>query len=241
MPNLPWTHRTTYQMTLIALCDTVQIVNVFAYEVSTLIETSLSSDQLAIDQGGLLADDWISNLKTSWLAFHPSDYTLQMVKVQCVERPANFRHRLSPIERSLTTANVGTQPQGSDVGAVAAIIKWRTPQAGKSHRGRSYVGPIGSNWHVNGALHATGVTTISAFGSAMIARYAVGGTKATDWVLTIYSRPYNSGEYQYATRKTGTLTVVTPPDYAGNSTNVTAFQLDPNLRIQRRRELGVGS
>jgi hypothetical protein len=241
VPNLPWTHRTLFQMTLIATCDLAQIVNTHHFEASQVEETSFSTDQLAIDSGGALADDWVTNMKTSWLATHTSDYVLQVVKVQVVERPANFRHKLTPIERPLSTANVGTVGLPSDAGQVAAVVKWRTPQAGKSHRGRTYVGPLSSAAMSNGLLSGTVITNLNAWHAAMLARYSPTGTMGTRWNLTVYSRPYNSGEYQYATRKTGTLTVVTPPDYAGNSTNITAAALDTVLRTQRRREFGVGA
>ena len=75
----------------------------------------------------------------------------------------------------------------------------------------------------------------------MVNRYTGAGASAGKWNLTIYSRPYNQGEYQYTVRDSTGLRVVSPPDYAGNSTFVTVGAVDNIGRVQRRREIGVGS
>jgi hypothetical protein len=241
VPNPIWTRRSLFQLTLIGLCDTVQVVNVHHFEASTALEATFTNDSVAQGYAGTLADHWLTNAKDTYLGCHTTDYTLQMVKCQVLERPGNFRHKLTSIERPQTTANVGTSGSVSSVGQVAATIRWRTPVAGKSHRGRSYIGPITPDWMSNGSLTAPGVTAVNAYAQDMIALYGVAGTYAGNLVLTVYSRPYNTGEYQYTSRKTGTLAIVTPLEYAGNSTNVTAAMVDTVLRTQRRRELGVGA
>jgi hypothetical protein len=241
MPDLPWSHRTLWQMTLIGSAVGVQVVNTHHFEAATALNASITDDTLAIAEGGDLADDWLTSLKTAWLAAHGPDYTLNMVKVQCLERPGLFRHKLTPIERPQTTGNVGTAALSGAALSVAAVIRWRTPQAGKSHRGRTYVGPVPSNWLSAGLLNTTAAAAIATYGTAMVGRYGVGGSQYNVYGLTIYSRPYNEGEYAYPSRKGGIYHIEKPVDYAGNSTNVLASQLDSVLRSQRRREIGVGS
>lgn len=244
MPNLPWPKNTIAMLTLVGLVDTVQIVNVHHFEASQVRETGFVSDTEAMNWSGELADHWVTNLKTAYLAMHTNDYVLQVVKAQVVERPDVFRHKLTPTERPQASSNVGTLVTAAEALQVAVVLKWKTPQAGKSTRGRTYIGPIPSTHYSSGRLALTavpGVPSYAAYKDAMIAAYSPTGTASANFRLTIYSRPYNMGEYQYASRKTGTMTVVTPQDYAGNSTNVIVGEVDQILRTQRRREYGVGS
>jgi len=241
MPHGPWTKNLLYQLTLIGVCDTAQIVNVHHYEASNASDGLLTNDAARSNSAGLLADDWIANLKTAWLTMHPPEYTLQMVKAQVLEVKGETNRKLSQVERAQTTSNIGLAAAASEVTHVAAVIRWRTPVAGKSSRGRTYVGPLPSNWMSSGVLTAPATTAITAYGTAMRTRYTFAGTPATAYLLTIYSKPYNHQEYGYPTGHNPTRTWYYPPDYDGNSTNVTEFQVDPILRVQRRREVGVGS
>jgi hypothetical protein len=243
MPDLPWPARTLFEMSLIGVCDGQQIVNIHHFEATTLLQTAIPGDQDKVDAAGVLADHWLTNAKTAYLNVHATDYQLLLVKCQPIEATGVFRHKLTAAERPLSTANVGTVAGGSDALQSAAVVRWRTPQAGKTHRGRTYIGPLTASWIASGQLSAGGTTPINSWKDLMITLYGAGAIPGSNLNqrLTIYSKPYNSGEYQYATRKTGSLTVVTPPDYAGNSTNVTVGNLDPIVRTQRRREVGVGS
>lgn len=240
MPNLAWTHRTLYQLNIIGQSLACQIVNVFHFEATTVEEATLVSDDVALASADALADDWLTNGKGSWTTVHGPDYKIDMVSCQVVERPGLFRHRLTTVEKPQTTANVGIASSDAESPFTAFLLRWRTPVAGKSHRGRTYVGPVPQTWIVDGQVAAANRATCAGVGTTYVNRWGVSGASAR-WKLTVYSRPYNEGEYQYATRKTGSLTVTTPPDYAGNSTNVTASQFDPILRVQRRREVGVGA
>jgi hypothetical protein len=75
---------------------------------------------------------------------------------------------------------------------------------------------------------------------AQTARYKPTGAHDS-WNLTIYSRPYDNPHGDYVKRVGGTLTVVSKPDYAGNSNFVIAHSVDGILRSQRRRQVGVGA
>jgi hypothetical protein len=241
MPDLPWAHKSMFQMTLLGSALGSLIVNVINYEASTVEEATFVNDGVAQTSGSALASDWQTNMLSTWLACHPTEYKLNTIKVQVVERPGLFRHKLTPTEITLTTGNSGSAGATTESLTNSAVVKWRTPQAGKSTRGRVYIGPIGEGWIADGRLNSTGLTPLNAWAAAQLTRYTGAGASAVRWHMAIYSRPYNMGEYQYASRKTGTLAVVTPPDYAGNSTFVTAQAVDGIVRVQRRREVGVGA
>lgn len=241
MPNLPWQGETIWQLTLIANQSGAQIVNTHHFEAAGALDISMTDDGTRISQGLLLADDWIANLKTPWLACHMNAYTLTLVKVQTLEVKNLFRHKLSPSERAQTTGNTGSGVGAPNTLAQSAVVRWRTPIAGKRHRGRSYIGPVPGTFADQGTLQGAGKTAMDAYGSAMVARYGVGGTKATSWIQTIYSRPFNEGEYGYPQGQHPNRSFFYPEDYAGDSTNVTAYVTDTVLRTQRRRNIGVGA
>ncbi len=241
MVHANWGHNTLIQLTLLGRCQLQQIVNVHHFEASAVEEATLLADSTANASAGSLADDWIANLKTLWLACHTNDYTLEKVTTQVLERPGLFEHKLTQQERPLAAANVGSIPRPADDMSTSVVLKWRTPIAGKSHRGRTFIGPIDHDSSNLGLVQDPELSAVPAYGAAMITRYTGVGTSAARWPMTIYSKPFNTGSYQYVRRIGGTLTVISPPDYAGNSTFITAQAMDPILRVQRRRELGVGS
>lgn len=241
MVHPAWPKRTIFQLGLYGRCQAQAIVNIHHFEASATEEATFVVDDVAQASGQALVDDWVANLKTAWLACHTQDYTLERVTGQVIERPGQINHKLAAHESILAAANVGTINADADDMTTCVVVRWRTPNAGKSHRGRTYIGPLSEGSSVAGHTYNFIPGAFGDYATAMLARYKVlSGTSADRWIMTVYSRPYSTGEYQYATRKTGTLTVVTPPDYAGNSTNITAAFTDTTLRVQRRRELGVG-
>lgn len=242
MPNLPWTHRTLYQLTVSGLCFGQQIVNTFHFEADATYDLLNVTDSSKQADSQLLALDWITNCKTVYLAQLGIDYTMTMVTCQVLETNGQWRHRLTPMENA-QASSPGTNSGDGNIESLAnaAVIRWRTPVAGKSHRGRCYIGPLGNSATSDGRLVSTQVTKLTAFKDAMVNRYTGAGASAGKWNMTVYSRPYNSGEYQYTVRDSTGLRVVTPPDYAGNSTFVTVGAIDSIARVQRRREIGVGS
>lgn len=241
MAHGPWTHNTLIQLNIIGTTFGQQLVNVHCFEASAVQEATYTSDADRVVDAGLLADDWIANGKTTYLNCKTPEYTLNRVVAQVLEVKNQTSHRLSSVERSVATANTGTDAIASDEAYSSVVLRWRGVIAGKHHQGRTYMGPVSGAYIADGRLSTAGQGRFNAYRDAMIARYAVGGTKALVWIFTVYSRPYNMGEYQYATRKTGSLTVVTPPDYSGDSSNITSASTDTILRLQRRRELGVGA
>lgn len=242
-----WTPNTLVQLSLIGACQGQAIVNVHHFEASGGTEATLLSDTLAQTFAGNLAADWATNLKTAWLNAHPQDYSLTRVQVQVLERPGNVNHRLVPQDYTTGLPGAGTIAFNSGDLSSAAVLKWKSVTAGRSHRGRSYVGPINNGNIVGGVVQAGWKTFLDAYVTAMINRYTgAGAGAAAGYVFTIYSRPYsNTGvatpEYQYTRRGPTGITVVTPPDYAGQSSFVVSGSTDTTARTQRRRELGVGS
>lgn len=242
-----WGPNTLTQLTLVGRCQGNAVVNVHHFEASAGTEATLLSDTLAQTYAANLGNDWRTNLQTTWLACHPNDYYLDSIRVQVLERPGNLNHRLVPQDITTGLPAAGTVASAAGDLSGAAVIKWKSVTAGRSHRGRTYVGPLLQSWILDGSLIAGAKTVIDAYQAAMITRYTgLGSGAAAGYVLTIYSRPYsNTGvptpEYQYTRRGPTGITVITPPDYNGQSSFVLSGSTDSTARVQRRRELGVGS
>jgi hypothetical protein len=251
MAHGAWAHRTIVQMSLLGHCPGGAVNNVLHFEAEGAAEATYLTDALAQADALALANQWNTGLKASWLAMHPSPYVLDTIRVQVLERPSAINHRL--VAQDVTAGQAGTggdqaDGSGSTVASVvddystSVVIKWAAAIAGRSHRGRTYVGPLASVWKSAGRI-VTGFGTgkITPFITAMLAAYTGTGAVTNHFNLVAYSRPYNTGQYEYTKRVGGALQVITPPDYDGNSTFIASGSYDPILREQRRREIGVGS
>lgn len=247
MVHGPWTPNTLIQLSLIGGCQGQTIANVHHFEVTGAVEATLLSDTLAQSAAMAVGNDWRSNLQTPWLACHTNDYTLQRIQVQVLERPTQVNHRLVPQDITTGLPAPGTIAAAAADLSSAAVLKWKSVTAGRSHRGRTYVGPIAGASQLAGLVLAAFKTPLDAYVTAMITRYTgAGAGVALAGNFTIYSRPYSNvgvptPEYQYTRRGPTGITIVTPPDYAGQSSFVVSGSTDTTLRSQRRRELGVGS
>jgi len=243
MAHNPWGYRTVCQLSVIGQAFGVQIVNVFHFEASGDDEADFINDQAAQAAGATLAQGWITARKASYLACVSTDYAMVMVRSQILERPGQFEHRLTPIEVPSSGAGTGGQATGpAEDAVIAGVIRWRTPQAGKSHRGRNYFGPLAQGWRQNGLLATEGVTNLTTFKDGMITAYGqTSPVPRTSWTMTVYSRPYDQGEYGYVTGSGANRQFNYPEDYSGNRTNIVLGAVDPVLRNQRRRQIGVGA
>lgn len=241
MPNPVWQKNTLAEVSIIGVALGQQIINVFTFEMSGALELLQTGDLTRQAACQSLTDDWITNLKTTWLATHTPDYRIDMVRGQVMEVKNYFRRRLSPTERAQTTSNVGTATGTAEELGASAVVKWRSTVAGKSHRGRTYLGPLSGSWVADGRLTTPATTAITTWAQAMKSRYHVGGTPVDLWLQTVYSRPYNQGEYGYPQGRNPNRIWYYPPEYAGDSTNCTDFGIDPIVRMQRRRQIGVGA
>jgi hypothetical protein len=241
MVHSAWTHRTLARITMNGRFSGNAIVNVFHFEATTVSEATFTTDAAA--QAALLAllADFTTTQTTTFLAIHSPGYTLQGLTGQILERPSNVSHALTAADYTTGYPKAGTNPF-PDIGstAVAAVIKWRSLVAGKSHRGRTYVGPIPENDTTSGILAGNGPTRMGAFLTSMMNVYGPTGTNL-DWRLTVYSRPYDYPEYGYVKGSGPNRQMYFPPDYAGDSSNVLSGSVDTTLRTQRRREIGVGA
>jgi len=242
VPNLPWPHRTICQLSLLGSSHGQAVVNTFHFEAATTLESTFLTDTLRISAGATLAGAWWTATRPSWVALHGEDYTVNTVRAQILEVGGKWRHRLTPTDQTLSSLNIGTITPEAESMANSLVIRWRTPQASKSTRGRSYVGPLPDAWEDNGRLTTTPVNNANGFINDVLTEWGHQNPIAPEpWGLVIYSRPYNNGDYAYPQGKNPTRTFYYPPDYAGKATGVVSGAVDSVIRSQRRRQIGVGA
>lgn len=228
-------------LTVIGQALSAQIVAVHHFQASAVMEGTLINDGLAQQEAEDLAVAWIAGQKAAYLACVASNYTMIMVRAQVIERPGNWRHRLTPTELSTSGTGTGNSASPASEAQTAAVLRWRTALAGKKFRGRTYLGPLPDGWQSAGQVAAGGQAAATAYKTAMLTAYGDAATPAPTWVLTIYSKPFNKGEYGYPKGQNPNREWFYPEEYAGAATNVTTGAVDPILRAQRRRQIGVGS
>ncbi len=241
MAHAPWGHNTLMRLAVQGVCQGQSIVAVHHFEAPGAVDSTLVTDALARSWAASVATDWHSNCKSAWLAPHTADYTLLNVQSQVLQRPGQRDHVLSPTDLTPTVPIVGGIAGTADDLTTAGVIRWRTDIAGKSHRGRTYIGPLGDVQTDVGRIATGSQAAFTAYATVMINRYTGASPIFTGANLTIYSRPYDSGEYRYVKGSGAAMEIVVPPDYDGNSTFVIGGSLDPVARTQRRRQIGVGS
>ena len=243
----PWLHNSIVRLAIVGQALGQAVVNVFHFEMAAAAEPAGGNDEAMQDAVFDLLTHFANNIMTPWRAFHPGDYSVIGLTGQCLERPNLRNHKLVPIDyttgfpQSGTFLSDGVSPGVTDDVTTAAVVKWKSVLAGKSHRGRCYVGPFDQVQTDRGKLVSATISLIQTWVSTMFSAYQqdLGGYPAVR--QTVYSRPYDEGKYQYTTRDSTGIVVHTPPAYSGNSTFILSGSVDPILRTQRRRELGVGS
>lgn len=242
MVHAAWAGRSIIQLSLVGQVAGQAVVNVLHFEKEAVADALLITDGLHQADGTALATDFGTNLAATWKACHTQDYSFQKIVAQVLETNGQVSHRLVATEVT-TGAGLGTIAFNTDDMATSCVVKWRTPIAGRSHRGRSYVGPLNAGLVIEGVVQASYLTLVNAWRDAVVARYTGSPAPPTaTWNLTIYSRPYDAPNGQYVKRIGGLLTRVNDTtDYDGQTTHVTAAATDTIARSQRRREIGVGS
>jgi hypothetical protein len=241
MPHASWGDRTVAQLSIIGRAFGQSVVNVFHFQAEPTLEATFLTDDIARSATETLLEDWQTNLMSPWRGCHNGEYSVLMLRAQVLERPSNYEHRLTPTEVAITSGGAGLDAGNAVNATGSGVIRWRTARAGKRYRGRSYVGPVTSSWSENGVLTSDYITLLNTFGNAMKTRYGAGGLPADTWVQTIYSRPFDQGDYGYPQGTHPNRVFFYPDAYAGDATNVTDFAIDTTLRSQRRRQIGVGS
>lgn len=233
-----WTKNDLARITLRAKVGVNDIINSHHFEATAAQQLLNVSDAAAQSWAQAIAADWITSLTASWRACHPNDYTLLNVVAQVLDRSGQLNHKLVQTENPVSSA--GTVAGASAALSDACVTKWRSIGAGKHHRGRSYVGPIPQGYVLVGLVSATYTGLVNTYAQALLTRYS-GLTPSEGALLTIYSKPLDAGKQQWTKRVGPALTVFSNPDYDGDSSNVVSAIVDPIIRTQRKREVGVGS
>lgn len=133
-----------------------------------------------------------------------------------------------------TTYNTpGTNTANASAITTAGVASLRTALSGRSHRGRNYFPVCSPGVVQNGYFTPTDLATLQAAYDAFVAIYGVGGTD-TDYTWGVWSRKL--GDVY-----TGTPPVLTSYNVAAGFFPINAVKVDNVARVQRRREVGVGS
>jgi hypothetical protein len=130
----------------------------------------------------------------------------------------------------LTQPNPGTQVGDSLPPQDAVVIGLRTGEKGGRKRGRIYVPGITEAGSTNGVLASAQRTAMQGLGQQIIETYGPTGTNP-QYRLVIYS-PEVLTFAPPKPKKPRPGTIITP---------VRSFAMDPVIRTQRRRSIGVGA
>jgi hypothetical protein len=179
-----------------------------------------------------LAADFHTSMLTTFLTGRSNNLTVDLISCRKVQGAGTLQH-----DEYVTPAAAGSLAgQAAAAPQLAVVVSWRTPQAGRSHRGRTYLAGF-TDADENGGVWGTNTTNFAtAWADAMLARYGV-GVATTNWDFGIWSRPYAA--YTSYNPKTGAP--IAHGAYAGNFTAITGRLIRATAFNQRRRTVGIGS
>lgn len=159
-----------------------------------------------------LLDGLCSVLNTWWDSWIKPSQSANVEFVRSTARDVSTADGLIVINTDLAGTNA-TQIEASHPGQVAAVITWRTGQAGRSKRGRSYIAGIPFN-------ESTGDTLSEAWQSALL-------TAAGELITACQDGDYPLVVASYQSNKA--------PRTAALLTPITVGTVDRRLDTQRRR------
>jgi hypothetical protein len=134
------------------------------------------------------------------------------------------------VEVGLTQPNPGAIAGDALPPQNAVVVSLRTGLKGGRRRGRFFVPGISETGTALGRLSGTQLTAIQALASGIMGAYGSAGTEAANYRLAVYS-PIDT-------------TPPPPKPFKPKNdrlvTHITEFTVDPVVRTQRRRAIGVG-
>jgi len=237
-PHAPWGFGTLWELSLKGHYLQQLHVMTHHFEAIAANEGQFPDDASKIAQGSIIIDAWEAACLSQFRSMKNVSFVLTDATCQVLQVRGFSDHRLVGVQKNYNLG--GTAPVGAagQPGTLAGIIRWTTNIAGRSHRGRSYVGGMPAEWTVNGGLDTNGQTALNNYANAMVGTFKPPGPNSASAFFTIYSRPYKYSAWTFWAD--GTLNVHEAGPYDGNSTGVLNHQIDTVARVQRRRELGVG-
>lgn len=183
-----------------------------------------ATTDLSTEQG--IIDTWQASCRTAYRAlFKSPDEPVQLLTARQVCGSVPLR---APVEESeVAGSRVGTLASGSDLAPPhdAVVTSLRTALAGKSHRGRSYLGGILDDNQTAGIISAGYKTLIEAYYNTLLATF-VGGGVGNVWRWAIHSR---------------VLAAVPGTQCQDSSSPVTTFIVRSEVGTMRSRKIGHGS
>jgi hypothetical protein len=116
---------------------------------------------------------------------------------------------------------------------LASTMTWRTAFSGRSYRGRSYFGGLGSDLYATSTIGTLRVDAMAAYGNALLAAYVTPGDVSTPYRLFIYSPTLANG-------KPDEVPPVAPVACQAAGGDVTTFQTRNVLATMKSRKAGSG-
>jgi len=156
-----------------------------------------------------LVTAWEASVKTPYLNVMSTEYTLEDYAIR---KPNDPEFAQAIISASSPVAGARTGTVGVPGGA--AVITWTTGLAGRSRRGRTYIGPLSETDTNQGTFTAGFTSVLTTFANAARATLIVDDIDRFQRV--VWSRTLSS--------------------YA----NVTGHVVRSYIRSQRRRNIGIG-
>lgn len=201
-----------YRLRVYATLHSSQIVNVMHF---------LQTDIFPTADAQSLANDFVTNMATTWKGRASNQMTLNYVEVQSIV-PFSGASAVT----NFPGGSVGTSPNPCFSATLAEVITIYTSRGGRRGRGRIYLAgaPNSTSSMGSGAWLSAQTTNTTNMANALAARY-IAVPDISGFRLGVWSR---------------TIAGPTPPWPTSAFVRATALTIRTTVRTQRRRQLGVG-
>jgi hypothetical protein len=170
-----------------------------------------------------------TSMHDAWLQYRSPDYTVDHIECRSL---VPFGDGLQTISLGWAgtagASGIGGADLGALPGAMALVLTLRTAQPGRAHRGRLFLTgwPKRNDATLNGLWNSFVLTGAGAVATQLLAVYGPTPVVNIGNRLVVWSRK---------------LAGATPPFSTSGATPVTAISVQNRVRVQRRREIGVGA
>jgi hypothetical protein len=142
--------------------DGQDVINVLHYKYVGAAPTAVALDAFITS--------WKTAHLAQWLACHSSGYLILGFECTDIASAAGAR-----ATQALSTGNVGTVGSPLLPNNVALAVSWRTGLAGRTNRGRTFMGGLPASGYNNDAITGSLLTALSTLAAALISQTFTGG------------------------------------------------------------------
>jgi hypothetical protein len=190
------------------------------------IHTLAFRSQVIGDAEQALIDEWQSACRTAYRAIFPGGHNpVELLTARQVCGALPLRAAVEEVEPPATGSGTRSVVEAVLAPWLTGLISVRTASAGKSRRGRNFIGGLAESDILGSTISGPWITAVTAYYTALMNTFGPSGTSTTwRWVIHSHKLALEPGA----------------PPCQNTSTPVTGFIVRPTMTTMKSRKVGSG-